>query len=472
MAHLAAVLLSTDAGILVTDRQGVVTEWNTGAEKITGFAREKIVGKTIRALAAEINMANWVEMEEKLKRCEHVEATGVVFKHKDARLIDCFAAPTPICDEQGAYAGTVVVFHDITPKKQAERALEEAVKQAVEESKAKSAFLANMSHEIRTPLNGVIGFTDLLLNPEERGTSGTGVEQLTKIKNNAYKLLDIINNILDISKIEFGRMELEKIPFDLHDVIKTCEMIVEVMAKEKGLTLRFYADPFENRLLLGDPTRLRQILLNLLSNAIKFTEQGMVSLTARITEVKGDAVTFRFRVSDTGIGISPAQMDIVFEPFTQANTDTTRKYGGSGLGLPLIKNFVEMMGGTLRVRSDLDAGATFWFSLTFDTVSGTEIGSAVPLRHIVSADEDGEYAPDVLPGQASAAIDKDAAAAIVAELEPLLLAGYAESIGYIGQILTVLSPLGKIGRALAEQVDEYEFDAAYETLLSIKTMLE
>ncbi|MCL2761944.1 MAG: ATP-binding protein [Treponema sp.] len=238
-------------------------------------------------------------------------------------------------------------------------------KLAEKTSRMKSVFLASVSHEIRTPMHGIIGFSELALDDTIPLKTR---DYLSKIKTSAESLLMIINDILDMSKIEAGKIELEKIPFDISDVFKLCRVIASPKAREKGLTLFCYAEPSIGRLLLGDPTRLRQILLNLLSNAIKFTNSGMVKLLSAITERTDNSITVHFEVKDSGIGMTPEQLSRIFQPFMQADDSTMRKYGGTGLGLTITKNFVELMGGTLEVESSAGLGSRFSFDLTFETI--------------------------------------------------------------------------------------------------------
>jgi signal transduction histidine kinase/DNA-binding response OmpR family regulator len=230
----------------------------------------------------------------------------------------------------------------------------------------KSVFLANMSHEIRTPMNSIIGFTELAMDDK---ISPHTKDYLEKIIESADWLLRIINDILDISKVESGKMELEHIPFDLHEIIARCQAIIMPKAMEKGTHLHFYAEPSVGRKLMGDPTRLRQILTNLLSNAVKFTNIGMVRLSSTITGSADNTVTVQFEIRDNGIGMTPEQMERIFEPFMQADSTTTRKYGGTGLGLSITKNLIELMGGKLNVESTVGLGSKFDFSLTFDTIN-------------------------------------------------------------------------------------------------------
>ena len=245
----------------------------------------------------------------------------------------------------------------------AQESLRHARDAAETANRTKSAFLANMSHEIRTPMNSIIGFSELAQDDE---ISLKTREYLTKISESAKWLLNIINDILDISKIESGKVELERIPFDLHDIIAHCQTMIMPKTGEKGLSLYCYAEPSIGKKLLGDPVRIRQILLNLLSNAVKFTHSGTVKLLASIENSTGDSVTINFEVKDSGIGMTPEQITKVFEPFIQADDSVTRRFGGTGLGLAITKNIIELMGGTLSVESALGVGSRFSFTLTFD----------------------------------------------------------------------------------------------------------
>jgi CheY-like chemotaxis protein/nitrogen-specific signal transduction histidine kinase len=230
---------------------------------------------------------------------------------------------------------------------------------------AKSVFLANMSHEIRTPMNSILGFTELAMDDD---ISPHTRDYLEKIIENADWLLLIINDILDISKVESGKMELEHIPFDLHELLARCQTAIMPKAIGKGTQLHFYAEPSIGRKLLGDPTRLRQILSNLLSNAVKFTNIGTVKLSSAVTGSTENTVTIQFEIRDSGIGMTPEQMERIYEPFVQADSTTTRRYGGTGLGLSITKNLIELMGGKLNVESTVGVGSKFNFSLVFDTV--------------------------------------------------------------------------------------------------------
>jgi len=237
-------------------------------------------------------------------------------------------------------------------------------------SKSKSEFLANMSHEIRTPMNSIMGFAELAL---ENAITPQAREYLGKITDSTKWLLHIINDILDISKIEAGKMELEHIPFDLQGIFARCQSVILPGVNEKGLDLRVYAEPPIGKRLLGDPVRLYQALINLLSNAVKFTSSGTVKMSSAIRNSDDGSLTVYFEVKDSGIGMTPEQIEKIFEPFMQADSSTTRNYGGTGLGLPIAKNILEMMGGKLSVESAPGVGSRFSFELTFETIDTPDI---------------------------------------------------------------------------------------------------
>ncbi|MCL2689037.1 MAG: ATP-binding protein [Chitinispirillia bacterium] len=254
---------------------------------------------------------------------------------------------------------------DITEIKESIIEINKARDAAEDANRAKSIFLANMSHEIRTPMNSIIGFSELAqygdIAPKTR-------EYLHNIQESAEWLLKVINDILDISKIESGKVVLERIPFNLTDIFAHCQSAIIPKTKEKGIMLYCYAEPSVGKKLLGDPVRLRQVLNNLLSNAVKFTNVGTVKLLASVDKCDTKNVTIHFEIKDSGIGMDESQIAKIFEPFIQGDDSVTRRFGGTGLGLTITKNIIELMGGTLLVESAIGVGSKFSFKLNFELI--------------------------------------------------------------------------------------------------------
>jgi CheY-like chemotaxis protein len=281
--------------------------------------------------------------------------------------------------------GAIRLARDLVGRLQDQsRELEEARRQAEAASRIKSEFLANMSHEIRTPMNGILGLTGLLL---ESNPSAEQRESLQLVRTSAESLLHVINDILDVSKIEAGRLSIEPVRFALRAELARCLKTLEGKAREKGLRLEHQLSPDLPDDLVGDWLRLQQVLINLVGNALKFTERGRVSLHLTVVERVAEDVVLQCEVTDTGIGIPYERQSAIFEPFTQADGSTTRSYGGTGLGLTISKKLVEMMGGRMWMESEPGRGATFRFTVRL----GVQPATAAPAPPAKTA-------PPIAPG--------------------------------------------------------------------------
>ncbi|MEW6266109.1 MAG: PAS domain S-box protein [Thermodesulfobacteriota bacterium] len=292
----------------------------------------------------------------------------------------------PLRDEKGLFSQVVHISRDVTAQKTAAKAMIQAKEAAEAASRAKSEFLANLSHEFRTPMNGIIGLTDLTLNTD---LTEEQHEYLNLIKTSADGLQTLLNDVLDLSKIEAGRLDLEDIPFRLRGALKEAVDTLAPRARQKGLELILDVQPDAPDHLEGDPGRLRQIILNLVGNAIKFTEQGRVSLEAELESTGEMETALHFTVTDTGIGIPEEKQALIFEAFTQADGSTTRKYGGTGLGLTIAARLVQMLKGRLWVQSRMGQGSAFHFTATFRKAAAVETGQ----REAGSAAADIETSP-------------------------------------------------------------------------------
>ena len=294
------------------------------------------------------------------------KAIDWTFTRKDGGRRHAEVSIAPIRDAADRIVGVRGLLRDVTERKEAE-VLQQTTRAAEAASRSKSEFLANMSHEIRTPLNSIIGMVELL---QQQEMTAAQREDLSVVHAAAHALLSVINDILDFSKIEAGKLELEETPFDLRAMVDEAQRIMAGRAHEKRLDLVHRVSPAVPGMLIGDPNRLRQVLLNLVGNAVKFTERGQVLLDVDVEATTQDEVVLKVSVSDTGVGVPPDKQQAIFGAFDQADSSTTRRYGGTGLGLAVSSQLVDLMGGCIRVESAPGEGSTFFFTARFGQVRG------------------------------------------------------------------------------------------------------
>ena len=334
-------------GIAEVDMAGKIVLANTAMAEMHGYRPAELIGKPLSALRAP-NQVNSQEALFDLVRKNGHHAAEEMHVRKDGAE---FAAETKLSllkDRGGAATGMVVLTVDITERLRAQTQLRQAKELAEAASRSKSEFLANMSHEIRTPMNGIMGMTDLALQTQ---LTREQKEYLKGVKSSADALLGLLNDILDISKIEAGKLELEPIEFDLRMTIAEILKTLAVKAHEKGLELIYRVHPDAPNILVGDVGRVRQVLINLVGNAVKFTEKGEIAVHVACEQRSGDEVRLHFSVKDTGLGVPKDKQNRIFGAFSQGDTSTTRKFGGSGLGLTICAQLVRLMDGVIWVES-------------------------------------------------------------------------------------------------------------------------
>jgi two-component system, sensor histidine kinase and response regulator len=377
---LSQIVEGNSIACFVIDEQHRVTHWNQACALLTEVPASEMVGTSNhwspfypspRPVMADLVVGNSLENDflgyypETFKRSamspETVEAEGF-FPDFGAAGRWLFFTAAPLKNREGKVIGAIETLQDITPRVISQQDVKRAKEEAEAANRAKSEFLANMSHEIRTPLNAIIGFSELALLTE---LSPQQHDYVTKTYNSGRSLLGVINDILDFSKIEAGKLDLEETEFALDEVLAQVIPVIQHKALEKGIEFLISPAPEVPQRLIGDPLRLGQVLMNLLGNSVKFTGHGEIELQLDLSEESEGSVVIRFAVHDTGIGMTPGQVATLFRPFTQADGSTSRKFGGTGLGLTICRSLVGMMGGEISVESAAGQGSTFSFTVPF-----------------------------------------------------------------------------------------------------------
>lgn len=367
MRKLSRAIEASPVSVIITDTMGSIEYVNPKFTEITGYSTEEVIGQSTNILRSGTHSLDFYKKIWSTIEAGQVWTGEICNRKKNGELYWESAAIAPVKNAQGQISNYVGVREDISKRKQAEAELKNAKEAAEMAAQSKSDFLANMSHEIRTPMNAIIGMNYLALK-----TDLTPKQKfyISKIDSSAKSLLGIIDDILDFSKIEANKLDMEIIDFKLDQVMANLSNVVSGKAQEKGLELIFdiHLDTPVN--LKGDPLRLGQILLNLTNNAVKFTETGEIVVIVQPLEIEADHTLIQFSIRDTGIGLSKAQQNKLFQSFQQADASTTRKFGGTGLGLTISKKLTEMMGGKIWIESESGVGSTFFFTAEFGRHEG------------------------------------------------------------------------------------------------------
>jgi len=393
-ARISSIVNTTVDAIITINEERIIESFNQAAERIFGYKAEEVIGHNVSILMPEPDKSKHDRYVQTYLKGGRPKVLGmsreVIGRRKNGSLfpIELSVSEADLGDRL-IFTG---ILRDITERKKAEEELQKAKEAAESANQAKSDFLSGMSHEIRTPMNAIIGMGELMMETPLNDEQKRYVETLVHAGEN---LLNIINDILDISKIEAGYLELESTTFNLQELLdKACD-IMAIRAHDKGVGLVCNVLPEVSVHLIGDPVRLRQVILNLLGNALKFTDKGEVILEVSKQISDSTTVTLLFSVRDTGIGIPEEKIDKIFEKFTQADSSTTRKYGGTGLGLTISRRLVELMGGTISVTSKVGEGSTFYFTASFQSQEDNP-QHVPPLQDMDAEDLTVQHVPDDL----------------------------------------------------------------------------
>lgn len=380
-AEFKAIVSGSDEGIISMDQQGVIKSWNNAATEITGFTKQVAQGQTMFDLfldpdSSSVNLTSIIQF---FKKSEPIIIECKAKSRKNDSLILTLNL-SPIILDNGKTIGVAALFSDITERKKIEedilqlntsleekvksrtKQLEEARNQALDASSIKSEFIANVSHEIRTPMNGVLGMLELLAKD---GLTARQQHQLEMAKFSAKHLTHLVNDILDMSKIEAGKLEIEEENFNLLHFLSDIATSLAIRAQDKGIELILDTSGIQDEHVLGDAMRINQIITNLVGNALKFTKEGEIVIHAKTDQQNDGSFIFTCRVSDTGKGIDAQKLNKLFESFTQENSSISKEFGGTGLGLTISRQLCQLMGGTINVESQPEEGSTFYFEVPF-----------------------------------------------------------------------------------------------------------
>ena len=349
-------------GLLEVDLEGRIIYANYSFCRMSGFEREEIYGRTGEELFTAPENRTLVVEKSKSREKGISDAYELEVTNKQGQNRWWLISGAPLFNDEGSQIGSTGIHLDITDRKELEITLREAKQMAEDTAKAKEIFLANMSHEIRTPMNAILGLGKQLLRTEMTTHQRSFLESINTAADN---LLVVINDILDFSKIESGKLELETIGFSLHDLLTQISIMLRPKAEEKGIGFHLELDDDIAPVLLGDPYRLNQILLNLISNSIKFTEKGSISLCGRVRKSVNDRQTIELFVIDTGIGIDKVYQRKIFQKFSQESVNVARKYGGTGLGMAITKQLVDIMKGKISIHSKKNEGTLVRITISF-----------------------------------------------------------------------------------------------------------
>lgn len=361
---LSLVASKTENGVSISGKTGKVKWINGALVKLLGYELHELEGKragdVVKAVSSSQEKLDEARLNSKKLIPYNLELH--VYK-KDGTPVWLSVSNTPILDANGNLDREIEIINDISERKQAEIQLLEAKEQALQLSKAKEMFLSVMSHEIRTPLNAIIGLTHVLQQEEKLEDQ---IQALNLLVFSSDNLLNIINDVLDLSKIEIGKMDLEATSVHLNDLLKDIVNSLSFKANENGIEIKYEIGSDVPALVMADKTRLYQIFINLINNSLKFTNKGYVKVMVSLVSIHKNQTTLHFEIEDSGIGIAENKLKSIFETFTQAETDTARKYGGTGLGLSITKKLIELYSGKIEVKSTIGKGTTFYFDLKFD----------------------------------------------------------------------------------------------------------